>query len=159
LYGYQKSNQGTISVMTRQCLSDCPEGTWLAGHHPRNFWRIAYHALFYTHLYAMPTEHDFVPWEKHREVTVLWENPPVEEPYTKEELLSYLDYIDANIEAWVDNLDLESTESGFSWYPNLEKLDHQILNIRHLAGHMGQLSELVMSDGVSEIDWCTRNPR
>jgi hypothetical protein len=28
--------------------------------------QIAYHALFYTHLYLQPAEADFVPWEHHR---------------------------------------------------------------------------------------------
>ena len=109
----------------------------------------------------MPTAEDFLAWELHRECTDLWDdsNPPVLDPYTKEEILDYLNFIDESISGWVDRLDLDSQESGFSWYPNLPKLDHQLLNLRHLAGHAGQLSELVMQAGVHEIKWSTRVPR
>lgn len=146
--------------MLRQCIADASEDLWASGGHPRTYWRIAYHAVFYTHLYLMPTKEDFQPWDKHRDgATDLWEDPPVIEPYSQVELLEYLDWLDANVSDFVDRLDLESPESGFEWYPNIEKLDHQILNIRHLAGHMGQLSELAMRGGIEEIDWSTRVPR
>ncbi len=146
-------------AMLRQTIADVPEVTWLAGRHPRNFWRIAYHALFYTHLYAMPTEHDFVAWTKHSDCTDLWDEPEVKEPYTQSEVLEYLDFIDAHIGDWVQALDLDSQESGFSWYPDLQKLDHQMVNLRHLAGHAGQLAELAMNGGVDEVAWSTRVPR
>jgi hypothetical protein len=146
-------------AMLRQTISKCSSEVWVSGTHPRTYWRIAYHALFYTHLYAMQTEHDFVAWDKHRECTDLWRNPPELESYTQAELLEYLDFIDSSIEAWVDQLDLEADDSGFSWYEKIEKIDHQLLNIRHLAGHMGQLSELAMNNGVEEIEWSTRIPR
>ncbi len=150
-------------AMLRQCITDVDERTWLGGTHPRTFWRICYHALYYTHLYLMPTEHDFVRWEKHRDCTDLWDeegtNPPEVEPYTQSEMLEYLDCLDSKIVEFVSALDLTSTESGFSWYPKLEKLDHQILNVRHLGIHLGQLSELAMQGGVDEIQWKTRVPR
>jgi len=145
--------------MLRQCISDCSDQVWLSGTHPRTYWRIAYHALFYTHLYAMQTEKDFIPWTKQRKVSELWGECPAAEPYTQADLLEYLDWIDANIEGWVDALDLEAEDSGFPWYDKIEKLDHQLLNIRHLAGHMGQLSELVMNSGLDDFKWCTRVPR
>ncbi len=146
-------------AMLRETIEKCPPEVWLGGEHPRTFWRIAYHALFYTHLYAMQTEHDFVKWEKHKDCTDLWKNPPIVEPFTQPELLEYLDFIDQNITGWVEKLDIETPECGFSWYKSIEKLDHQILNIRHLAGHAGQLAEVVMRAGVDEINWSTRVPR
>ncbi|MCA0360488.1 MAG: hypothetical protein LCH41_05490 [Armatimonadetes bacterium] len=150
-------------AMLRQCLMESDEATWLGGEHPRTMWRICYHALYYTHLYLMPTEHDFVPWDKHRPCTDLWDEegvlPPLLEPYTQTEMLEYLDWLDGKIVEFVSALDLESQESGFSWYPNLQKLDHQILNIRHLGIHLGQISERAMLGGVDEIHWKTRIPR
>lgn len=146
-------------AMLRQTITDCSEETWLSGTHPRTYWRIAYHALFYTHLYAMQTEHDFVAWEKQRECADLWGEPPVLPPYTQSEVIEYLDFIDSNIETWVDNLDLNANDSGFHWYDPIEKLDHQLLNVRHLAGHVGQLSELAMQAGLEDFKWSTRVPR
>ena len=145
--------------MLRQQIEVCPDEVWVAGEHPRNFWRIAYHALFYTHLYLMQREEDFVAWEKHCEgATSLWDDdvppPAVVSPYTHAELLSYLDFIYENIESWVKRLDLTTQDPGFSWY-KIPKLDHQILNVRHLNGHVGQLSELLMAHGI-DTEWVSK---
>jgi hypothetical protein len=140
--------------MMRECVELCSDDVWVSGDHPRNFWRIAYHGLFYAHLYMMPTDKDFMAWNKHREdVDCLWENPPVVSAYSREEILEYLDFIFENVGGWVDALDLESPETGIPWYKNMTKLDHQIMNIRHLQGHVGQLSEILMANGVDEINW------
>lgn len=142
-------------AMLRETIEKCPDDVWIGGEHPRNFWRIAYHAVFYTHLYLQQTEADFVPWSKHRpNVRILWvdeEPPPVEEPYSKSEVIEYIGHVESNLPGWIEVLDLESHESGFSWY-SIPKLDHQILNVRHLGGHVGQLSELVMAKGI-DLDW------
>lgn len=106
----------------------------------------------------------FVPFEGHDEdVPNIWpdedeEVPPIREPYSKEHMLRYVAFVDENIESWVDALDMDSPESGFYWYKDFPKIDHQILNVRHLQGHVGQLSELLMAAGV-DIDWVSRVPR
>ncbi|MBS1726936.1 MAG: DinB family protein [Armatimonadetes bacterium] len=145
-------------AMLRQCITDFPDELWEAGMGPRKNWKIVYHTLFYTHLYAMQREGDFEPWGVGMECD-MWEDKPGEKVYSKADLLEYCDHVDSHIEEWVDRLDLEAEESGFNWYPNFPKLDHQLLNIRHLGGHMGQLSELAMNNGVHEIKWCSRVPR
>lgn len=144
--------------MLRQCIIDFPDHLWEEGMGPRKNWKIAAHSLFYTHLYAMQREEDFQAWRL-GDYHDIWREKPDPVVWSKQDLVDYCDFIDANIGDWVDRLNLESEESGFSWYPNIGKLDHQILNIRHLAGHMGQLSELAMNHGVEEIRWCTRVPR
>jgi len=141
-------------AMLRQQIESCPQDVWTSGEHPRNFWRITYHAIFYTHLYLMQTEDDFVPWENHRDgVTDLWPDaePPVVEPYTREDILVYLDSIFDSVEEWVTRLDLETDDPGFHWY-SIPKADHQVLNVRHLNGHVGQLSELLMAHGI-DTNW------
>lgn len=143
-------------VMLRDCIEKCPEEIWTSGKHPRNFWRIAYHAVFYTHLYLGQTEADFVPWHKHdTTVPSLWGRPKKRDPYTKEEVLEYLQHLDGLIDPTVDALDLETTKSGFSWYKNITKLSHQLLNLRHIQGHTGQLSEILMQNGI-DTDWNSR---
>lgn len=67
---------------------------------------------------------------------------------------AYLNRIDASVDEKVDGLDLSSPDPGFSWY-SIPKLDHQLLNLRHLQGHVGQLSELLMAKGI-DIDWESR---
>lgn len=145
-------------AMLRQTIEQFPDELWESGIHPRNPWRIAYHAIFYTHLYLMAEESAFRGWEKHRQhVPALWQDedgPPEEPAYSKSETLEYLDMVDAGVDNWVDQIDLDSPNAGFDWY-SIPKLDHQILNIRHLQGHVGQLSELAMAQGV-DLDWITR---
>ncbi|MGI8922467.1 MAG: hypothetical protein ACR2HJ_00255 [Fimbriimonadales bacterium] len=148
-----KRQYGAGLAMLRQEVERCPEAVWTSGEHPRNFWRIAFHAVFYTHLYLQPNLNAFVPWEKDREDSAsLWEDPPVVEPYTRSEILDYIDLVTAGLDKAVDLLDLDSDETGFYWYKNMAKLDHQMMNLRHLQGHVGQLSEILMAKGI-DLDW------
>lgn len=141
-------------AMLRDCLTQCPDDLWSAGAHPRTTWRIAYHALFYTHFYLMPDCDSFVPTEIFVwHGRILWEDdeagmPPEETTYSQADLIGYLDFIDAHIPEWVENLDLASPTSGFPWYP-ISKLAHQFVNLRHLSGHTGQIQELLYARGLS----------
>ncbi len=143
--------------MVRQCIERCPDDVWVAGEHPRTFFRIAYHVLFYTHFYCMPDHETFTPWEKHvRHAVITWPDdedgvPPVETTYTQADLMEYCDYILENIGSWVEALDLESQESGFPWYP-IPKIDHQLVNLRHLGIHLGHLQELLYAQHI-DTDW------
>lgn len=142
-------------AMFRQCVERCPEDVWTSGRHPRNYWRIAYHAAFYADLYSGPGIVGYQPCDLHDEsATDLWEdaNPPERDPYTREQILDFVDAISARAPRTLDHIDLDSPETGFPWYPGMSKIEHEILCIRHLAGHVGQLSELLMARGI-DIDW------
>jgi hypothetical protein len=140
-------------AMLRETVALCPEGIWLSGEHPRGYWRIAYHATFYTHLYTAQSEDSFRKWEKGRdECRSLAQGPEGVDSYSKADILEYIDILDSQIDAAVDALDLDAGETGFSWYPNMSKLDHQLMNLRHLQGHVGQMSELLMANGI-ESTW------
>lgn len=148
-------------AMVRQCIEVCPDDVWAAAtEHPRTFWRIAYHGLFYTHFYCMPDHESFTPWAKHvPHAVILWDDdedgvPPEETTYSQADLLEYVDYISANIGGWVEVLDLESEQSGFPWY-KIPKLDHQLVNLRHLGIHLGQLQERLFAVGI-DTDWVGR---
>ncbi len=147
-------------AMLRQCVETCPEDLWSAGEHPRTFWRIAYHALFFTHYYLSPSKEEFEAWEHHQDqATVLWDDdeaglPPREVTFSQVQLLSYLDEIYSSVDSLLDALDLASQESGFPWY-KISKLDHQLLNVRHLGVHVGQLQERCFARGI-ELDWVSK---
>jgi len=147
--------------MVRQCIEVCPDDVWAAAtEHPRTFWRIAYHALFYTHFYCMPDHESFTPWDRHvAHGVILWDDdedgiPPMETTYSQADLLEYVDFVSANIGDWVNALDLGSSESGFPWYP-IPKLDHQFVNLRHLGIHLGQLQERLYAVGI-DTNWVGR---
>ena len=142
-------------AMLRECVAKCPEDLWLAGTHPRNTWRIAYHATYFTHLYLGTDQKSFVKWKKGKVRTAdLWGKPPIAPPFTRDEILEYIDLVVSLVDSSLDAMDLSANPCGFSYYPTLPKLDHQILNIRHLGGHVGQLSELLMARGIY-VTWVT----
>ena len=150
-------------AMLAECVEKCPEGMWLEGEPPRPFWRIAFHAAFFTQLYLGQNEAAFQPWPGRREGIHhrLWHEPGEVEPYElpegaeiyrRNEILDYIRFVDELVDSTVDQLNLDSDETGFSWYKNMSKLSHQLMNLRHTQGHVGQLSELLMARGI-DIDW------
>ncbi len=158
-------------AMLAECVEKCPDDLWLAGNHPRTYWRIAWHAAYFTHNYLMQTEADFnasaADWppaiktalgasEIQKAIDVEpYELPETAVPVSKNELSEYIASIDCIIDDTVDRLDLDSPQTGFSWYPNISKLSHELMNLRHIQGHVGQLSELLMARGI-DIDWIAK---
>jgi hypothetical protein len=147
-------------AMLRAAIDACPDDLWTAAAPaPQNaFWHAAYHAVFYTHLYLHPREEDFRPWVGHRPESnflgaVPWpphDQPKPCDPYTRAEVLSYLDHLAGDVDPLVDALDLEGA-SGFHWLP-FTKLEIQVYNIRHVQQHAGELSERLAARGI-ELDW------
>ncbi len=159
-------------TMLAECVEKCPEDMWLAGEHPRPFWRIVWHAAYFTHNYAVQNEETFNgsvaewPWavrealgvsDTQRAIDVEpYELPEGVAPLTQREVGDYIVYVCGLINATVNSLDLDSPETGFSWYPNMTKLSHELMNLRHTQGHIGQLSELLMTRGI-DIDWIAKS--
>ena len=147
-----KSQYRASLAMLRQAIERCPDSLWEDGDYSNPFWHVAYHVIFYTHFYLHPTEDDFVPWEKHRdEIVSLGDSAEGETPYSREEILEYLDLCLKQMEEQVDAMDLEA-ESGFYWLP-FDKLELQFYNIRHVQQHTGELCERLGAQGEIEVDW------
>jgi len=147
--------------MLRRVVEACPENLWNADKDTNRFWLVAYHAIFYTHLYAHPSEADFTPWEKGQPGLQFMGRPPegAEKPdtagaYTKGEILEYITHCRQQVTGIVPGLDLHGP-SGFDWLP-LSKLELQFYNIRHLMLHTGELSERLWVDAGLETGWVGR---
>lgn len=140
--------------MMRQTIAKCPDSLWYGDSLRNQFWRVAYHALFYVHFYLHPAEKDYVPWAKHRnEVESYVEEPerPDAKPYSQQEVLEYLDFCLTQIPTLLAGADLQAA-SGFHWLP-FNKLELQLYNIRHLQQHVGELSEQLSDKTGIEIRW------
>jgi hypothetical protein len=145
--------------MLKQAVVKCPDTMWNAAQDRNKFWHVAYHALFYTHLYLQDTEKDFKPWEKHRNEyqfmgQVPWppHNPPkIGEPYTREEVLAYLAFVREQVQECLPVLNLQAV-SGFEWLP-FGKLELQFYNIRHLQHHAAELYERLGARAGIDLDW------
>lgn len=149
--------------MLRECVVRCPDDLWssVVDKPPRTFWRIAYHATFYSHFYLAQSQTDFIPWAKHIPHAVMTfvddgePLPPNDTIYTQSDVLEYIDFLSERAGGMIDSLDLESPESGFPWYKDFPKLNHVLLTLRHLGVHVGQLQELLFARGI-EPDWVSR---
>lgn len=160
-------------AMLAECVEQCPDDLWTEtrpdkyGDRPifRDYWRIAMHTLFFTHLYLAQNEDAFQPWPDRRPGEEgMWHKPwdlePYEmpedtKPYSKQEVLQYIDWLHSIIDPTIDMLDLDTSDPGIPWYKNITKLSHELMNIRHIQGHVGQLSELLMQRGI-DIKWIAR---
>jgi hypothetical protein len=158
-----KSQYHATLTMLRETIQRCPDDVWFSTEHVNAFWQIAYHALFFAHLYLQPNEAAFRSWEHHQADV---QNPDgiggppdpnstrplIPEPYTKAEVLAYWSVCDQMVDSAVDALDLQSPDSGFHWY-KVPKLEHQIVNIRHIEHHMAQLADRLRSSSGIGIQW------
>jgi hypothetical protein len=143
-------------AMLRECVVLCPEDLWGAtiDQPPRTFWRVVYHAAFYTHLYLSPSYEEFKAWDRHIDHAIMTfasegqPLPPEGTAYSPSDLLEYIDLLSGQMLQILEALDLDSPESGFPWYPEFPKLDHVLLTLRHLGVHVGQLQELLFARGV-----------
>jgi DinB superfamily len=145
--------------MLGQAMELCPDDLWFSNDYRNRFWHIAYHAMFYTHFYLQPSEHDFQPWTKHvSNSNYLGPRPwakdepfQLPQPYTKAELDEYLKLCYSQAERQVPLLRFEDA-SGFSWLP-FNKLELQFYNIRHLQHHTGQLIERLRTAADISVSW------
>ena len=156
-------------AMLRETIERCPDEVWVSEEHVNSFWQIAYHTLYFAHMYLGPNEATFRPWAGHQSAVQHPDGiagppdptsalPLIPRPYTRLEVLAYWRVCDQMVDDAVDALDLHSQQSGFSWY-HVPKLEHQIINIRHIEHHMAQLADrLRFSSGIG-IRWVGASPR
>jgi len=158
-----KSQYHSALSTLQETIEVTPEELWYSKEYTNTFWQLAYHTLFFAHMYSQPSEALFRPWEHHQTNS---QNPDaipghpdpssslplIPEPYTKAQVLEYCKFCDASIDEWVDNIDILSSESGFSWYP-VSKLEHQIVNIRHIQHGAAQLADRLRSKLGIGIKW------
>lgn len=136
-------------AMLRQVIVDCPDSLWNDTTYQNVFWHLAYHALYYTHLYLHPGLQAFVPWAKHR--PELHRFSTAGEAYSRAEVLELYEIVCRDIPRLVTNASLEEP-SGFDWLP-FNRLETHIYNIRHLHQHVGELCERLGAQQSSAIRW------
>ena len=164
-----KSQYHASLAMLRDAVERCPDALWASGDYLNPFWRIAYHALYYTHFYLQPNADSFRPWEHHQTGIQFMddqERPPdratigelphrplrTGKPYTKDEVLAYWNICDSAIDPAVDALEITNPDCGFFWY-KVSKIEHQLISLRHLQHHMAQLGDRIRAATNTGIGW------
>ncbi len=143
--------------MLTDVINKCPESLWNDSSYENQYWRIVYHALFYTALYLSESPEKFVAWHKHRATynylgSLTSDNKPVviDSIYTKDEMIEYTSMISQNCERLVKQN--EGKKSGFDWLV-MTRLELQFYNLRHLQHHIGELTERLHQLGIKGIRW------
>lgn len=159
LYKIFRSQYLSALSMLQHLIETCPEDMWLEATHTTPFWQVAYHALYYTHIYLQPSDSAYVRWNRERgeshilSKVIPWDpqrKPQIGTPYSREELLEYLQFCCQQVEERLPLID-GNAPSGFSWLP-INKAELQVYNIRHLQQHVGELSERIGHAGI-EVPW------
>lgn len=134
----------------REAIELCPDDLWLDTR-PRNaFWQVAYHALFFAHFYLGQHATSFQPWAEHQRDNQNEDGIPgdpdpksrlplIPRPYSKEQALRYWAIVDRMVDEAVDAMDFTRNESGFHY--RMSKLEHQLVNLRHIQHHAAQLAD------------------
>ena len=151
-----KSQYRASLAMLRGAIDACPAELWIDDSYVNQFWQVAYHTLFYTDLYLQPSESTFISWEHHRpKYNRFPSGPEVTQaltPYSIDDVRAYCARCEASVDAAVDRLDLTSPESGFPWY-KMSKLEHQVVSLRHIQHHTGQLAERIRQVTGRGVGW------
>ena len=151
-----KSQYHAALSMLLDAVESCPEGTWAGEQYVNTSWQIAYHTLYFAHLYLHQSEADFVPWEHHRRghqrLGAQADPARAVRPYTVEEIRAYGSFCQGLVDAAVDRLDLAAPECGFPWY-RMSKREHQFVSLRHIQHHTGQLADRVRQTANVGLRW------
>ncbi len=164
-----KSQLHATLAMFADAVRQSTDAVWLDDARPSAFWQIAYHTLFYGHMYLHRDWASFRPWPGHRaEVrrpdalrpprdpdSVLADLP---EPYTRDQVLELCAICDAMVDDAIDGFDLTSPDCGFPWYPGVSKLEHQFIAIRHIQHHTAQLADRLRQARDVGVDWIGARP-
>lgn len=150
-------------AMLEEAVTLLSDDQWANDGHPNSPWQLAYHVLYFTHLYLQRTNTDFVPWPGHQSGVQHEDGiagrhdensdlPLLPAPYSRQKVLEYAAFLEARIDGYVDAMDLASPDSGFPWY-QVSKLEHQIINVRHLHHHVAQLADRVRAATGRGVRW------
>lgn len=149
-----RSQYHAALTMLQQAIVACPAARWDHPADRERFWQVAYHALFYTHLYVQPAEAAFRPWARHRaQAHDLAATLP---PYTPADLLDYLAVCRQQVDEHTAHLD-PAAPSGFDWLP-FSKLELQFYTMRHLQQHTGELMARLGPAAEGPLDWVGWQP-
>ena len=145
--------------MLHAAIAACPAELWNDPADAPPTWHVAYHALFYAHLYLQASEQTLTPWAQHRPEyqfmgPLPWPPhalPQIGAPYTPAEVQEYLALVQQEVRERVPATDLAGP-SGFAWLP-FSKLELLLYELRHLQQHTGELMERLSARAGVTLPW------
>ena len=136
----------------------CPDHLWTAvlwkdAEDARfgQFWFVAYHAVFWIDLYLAGYNEGFLP------PAPFVRGRLPEQPYTKEQVQSYLAGCRRKCQSTIEGLTEERASQicKFDWV-EASFVEMQLYCMRHVQEHAAHLSLLLSQNGVTGFDWITK---
>jgi hypothetical protein len=148
---------GAAIDMLENAIKLCPEEHWNA---VGQFWYNAYHAIFYLDYYLSEDPEKFSPPSPY----TLSEFDPAgmlpDRVYTKEELLSYLEFGRKKCFDLIHDLTEETSKKRFiNKARNYSRVEILLYNMRHVQHHAGQLNLLLRQNINDAPRWVSRTKR
>jgi hypothetical protein len=145
--------------MLRSTIETCPDALWDREDDHNAFWVLAYHTLYFAHLYLSVSEEAFIPFE--REVSGRpgygrtdlgdWAELQLGDTYSKADVLAYCDHVDGLVVDLVGSAPFDAA-SGFHWLP-FSRGEAHLYNLRHIQHHAGQLAERLRQVAGEGTQW------
>ena len=138
---------GAAIDMLENALRACPDELWSArlrgGERPElsEFWYVGYHTLFWLDLYLSGSIEGFAPPAPFTLDELDQAGLVPERPYTKDELLSYLNHGRRKCRASIEGLtDERARQRGKVAWGEVSYLELLLDNMRHVQEHAAQLN-------------------
>lgn len=145
--------------MLRLTIEACPDDLWDRKTDHNRFWVLAYHTLYFTHLYLSPSEEAFESYERQasghpgygKADLGDWTDLTPADTFSKEDVLAYYDHVYERVLTLVESTSFDRP-SGFDWL-KFSKAEAHLYNLRHIQHHAGQLSERLRQEANLGIRW------
>jgi hypothetical protein len=159
---------GATVDMLENAMRACPDELWSdpskkpewVSRDVVGFWYLVFHTLFWLDYYLSESEEGFAPPAPF----TLDEFDPVgllpERPYTKEELLRYLEHDRRKCRARIAGLTEEGARARRKFFGSAEGTFAELLlyNMRHVQHHTAQLNLMLRRETDSAPNWVGRTP-
>jgi uncharacterized damage-inducible protein DinB len=139
--------------MTREIVTQCPEDHWRNGGVPRHVpARWVLHAVETADFYARPGNGG---WTWGDRFGVDWKTARPDELPSREDMLAYLEEVRRRLDTWLRAAaddELLRKRSDFAW-TGASLLARLLYLLRHTQHHVGQVNQILKSQGVPLSKW------
>ena len=145
--------------MLRSAIEACPEPLWNREVDANPFWVLAYHTLYFAHLYLSPTEDAFEPFTRKADGHPSYGNADLGDwtkltpgdVFSKPDVLAYCDHVNGHVSELVASTPFDQP-SGFYWL-KFSKAEAHLYNLRHIQHHAGQLIDRLRQEADIGSKW------
>jgi hypothetical protein len=156
------------SILWRQCgaaidtLGDamraCPDELWHDRARQPEFWYVAFHTLFFLDFYSSNSSDGFAPPAPFTRDELDPAGILPERPYTRAELLTYLEHGRGKCRAAIGNLTAEDARRRCRFErPEVSAAELFLYNMRHVQHHAAQLNLILRQTGNPAPRWVARS--